>query len=276
MEITDSVAVGEASEASPSAQLNPKPAASQPPSPKAPKPSQPRTLTYYYAQGGDCQLVEHTYYALCYVEKAEQPAWTVYVLTAENLKKGTHRRTQDFRPDPKVATGSAELSDYRKSGYDRGHLVPAGDFKWDSVAMSETFYLSNMSPQLHEFNAGIWERVESTVRSWARRHKRLLVYTGPLLEKPKETIGRSQVVVPRAFYKVVYAIEDEKSPQAVAFLVPHAPSRRDPMDFLVPVDSVEKVTGIDFFPALPDPTEEAIEARIDRRFWEAPPTRRKR
>lgn len=276
IEITDSEAAPESTEVSPPAQLKPKPQ-TQPPATQKPAPvSKPRTLAYYYAQGPNCALVEHTYYALCYREEAEQPAWTVYVLTAENLKQGTHRRTQDFRPDPKVATGSADLSDYRKSGYDRGHLVPAGDFKWDPAAMSETFYLSNMSPQLHEFNAGIWERVESTVRSWARRHKRLLVYTGPVLDKPKEHIGANRVAVPRAFYKVVYAIENEKSPQALAFLVPHAPSQRDPLEFLVPVDSVEKVTGIDFFPALPDPVEEAVEARVDRRFWAAPATGRKR
>lgn len=269
--------------AAPAAQL-PSPATTTPKAPPKPpaQPSRPaerpkaRPLAYYYAESPDCQIIEHTHYTLCYNEEAEQPAWTVYVLSGERLKQGNLRRTQDFRPDPKVAMASADLSDYRKSGYDRGHLVPAGDFKWDSVAMSETFYLSNMSPQLHEFNAGIWERVESTVRSWARQHKRLVVYTGPVLDKPKGHIGRNRVAVPRAFYKVVYWVEDEKAPRAVAFLLPHAPSNREPLDFLVPVDSVEKVTGIDFFPALPDPIEEAIERQVDRRFWAQPIRSRRR
>lgn len=220
-----------------------------------------------YAQGPACQIVRHTYYVLCYDEKYEQPRWTVYILEGADLARAHVRRTQDFRPDPQVQTGSAGLEDYKHSGYDRGHLVPAGDFKWDSVGMSETFYLSNMSPQLHEFNAGIWEEVESTVRSWAKAKKRLVVYTGPVLDKPREYIGAHKVAVPRAFYKVVYWLEDEKAPRAVAFLVPHAPSKRAPTDFLVSVDSVEKVTGIDFYPALPDPLEEQIEARIERDFW---------
>ncbi|GIV22485.1 MAG: DNA/RNA non-specific endonuclease [Bacteroidia bacterium] len=232
-------------------------------------------LEQAYAQGAACQIVRHTYYALCYDEKYEQPRWTVHILEGAQLARGRIRRTQDFRPDPHVPTGSAALEDYKRSGYDRGHLVPAGDFKWDSVGMTETFYLSNMSPQLHEFNAGIWEEVESTVRSWAQAKKCLVVYTGPVLDNPRDYIGPNKVAVPRAFYKVVYWLEDEKAPRAVAFLVPHAPSRRPPMDFLVSVDSVEKVTGIDFYPALPDPIEERVEARIERDFWR-PPKRHKR
>lgn len=275
IELADSM---EAAAATPAAQLPSPTALPKPTTQPSRPPERPkaRPLAYYYAAAPNCQIVEHTHYTLCYVEAAEQPAWTVYVLSGEKLKHSQVRRTQDFRPDPKVATASAEVTDYRKSGYDRGHLVPAGDFKWDSVAMSETFYLSNMSPQLHEFNAGLWEAVERTVRDWARRHKRLVVYTGPVLDQPQGYIGRNRVAVPRAFYKVVYWVEDEKAPQAVAFLVPHAPSQRQPTDFLVPVDSVEKVTGIDFFPALPDPIEEAIERRVDKRFWAAPSRNRRR
>lgn len=221
----------------------------------------------------ECQYIRHTHFALCYDEEHEQPRWTVHILDGAKLREGRVRRTQDFRPDPKVTTRSAQLSDYRRSGYDRGHLVPAGDFKWDSTGMSETFYMSNMSPQIHEFNAGIWEEVESTVRSWARRKGRLVVYTGPVLNKIQQRVGESRVSVPGAFYKVVYHL-DEKNPAAAAFLVPHAPSRRAPTDFLVPVDSVEKVTGIDFFPALPDALEEKIESRLERRLWETSPRRR--
>ncbi len=225
------------------------------------------------ARSKTCQFVQHTYYALCYSEEHEQPLWTVYILDGKKLKESRIRRTQDFRPDPKTTTQSAHPSDYRRSGYDRGHLVPAGDFKWDSLAMSETFYMSNMSPQLRDFNAGIWERVESTVRGWARQKGRLVVYTGPVLDRVKERIGKNQVSVPRAFYKVVYHL-DEKNPSGVAFLVPHAPSHKAPTEFLVPIDSVEKVTGIDFFPALPDDIEERIESRLERRLWEASPRKR--
>lgn len=218
---------------------------------------------------GKCEYVRHTYYALCYDEEHEQARWTVYILEGKKLREGRIRRTQDFRPDPKVSTRSAQLADYRRSGYDRGHLVPAGDFKWDSIGMSETFYLSNISPQIHEFNAGIWEEVESTVRAWARQKGRLVVYTGPLLDTIKERIGSSRVSVPRGYYKVVYHL-DEKVSSAIGFLVPHAPSSKSPLSYIVTVDSVEKVTGIDFFPALPDGVEERIESRLELRLWEAP------
>lgn len=254
--------------------------------PSPPKPSMaskpetpPASLSSYLklehlkAQGKSCLYVRHTYYALCYSEEHEQALWTAYILEGKKLRDSRVRRTQDFRPDPKVPTQSAQSSDYKRSGYDRGHLVPAGDFKWDSLAMSETFYMSNMSPQLHEFNAGIWEEVESTVRRWARQKGRLVVYTGPVLDRVKERIGKSQVSVPRAFYKVVYHL-DEKNPSGVAFLVPHAPSHKAPTEFLVPIDSVEKVTGIDFFPVLPDDIEKRIESRLERRAWEASPYKR--
>jgi len=251
-----------------------KPAPSGPQKSRSAAPPKPASLENFYAQAAGCQVIRHTYYALCYAEEVEQPRWTVHVVEGRRLRESRVRRTQDFRPDPAVPTQSAELADYRGSGYDRGHLVPAGDFKWDSVGMSETFYLSNMSPQLHEFNAGIWEEVESTVRAWAREKGRLVVYTGPVLDKPKGYIGPNRVAVPRAFYKVVYWVEGNRG-EAVAFLVPHAPTRRPPRAFLVPVDSVERVTGIDFWPALPDGLESEIEARVNTSFWGAP-SRRKR
>lgn len=254
-------------------------ALSGPAKPHVGGPSAPSTqggLEAFYAQAPGCQVVRHRYYALCYDEEAEQARWTVYVLEGKRLEQGRLRRTQDFRPDPAVATASAQLQDYARSGYDRGHLVPAGDFKWDAQGLSETFYLSNMSPQLHEFNAGIWEAVESTVRSWARQKGRLVVYTGPVLGKPLGFIGQSRVAVPRAFYKVGYALEGETPTEAVGVLVPHRPTRRSPMEFLVPVDSVERETGVDFWPALPDPLEARLERRVDKSFWRAAASRRRR
>jgi len=225
------------------------------------------SLDYIAAKSSlPCEIVRHTYYMLCYIEAHEQPAWTAYVLEGQKLKEGKLRRTQDFREDPKVSTRSATLSDYRRSGYDRGHLVPAGDFKWDAVAMSETFYLSNMSPQLHEFNAGIWEAVERTVRSWAKQKGRLVVYTGPILRLHLKKIGNN-VSVPDTFYKIIYAFVNDEV-QAVGFLVPHQSFPENAVSrFMVPVDSVEKVTGIDFFPALPDDIEEKAERQWDRSAW---------
>ena len=254
--------------------LPPPPPQSAPPPPQAPSKKEPAYpikslfhLKHISAQSKlPCEVVAHTYYLLCYVEAHEQPCWTAYVLEGQKLKQGHLRRTQDFREDPKVRTHSATLADYRRSGYDRGHLVPAGDFKWDSIGMSETFYLSNMSPQLHEFNAGIWEAIERTVRNWARQKGRLVVYTGPLLRPNLKKIGQN-VSVPDTFYKVVYTVFGREV-QAVAFLVPHRPFPENMVArFMVSVDSVEKVTGIDFFPALPDDIEEKAESRWDKSQW---------
>jgi endonuclease G len=217
-----------------------------------------------------CEVIRHRYYILCYQEADEQASWTAYVLEGKKLQQGNLRRTQDFREDPKVRTGSAELSDYRRSGYDRGHLVPAGDFKWDSVAMSETFYLSNMSPQLHEFNAGIWEAVERTVRAWAKAKGRLVVYTGPILRSDLKKIGR-RVSVPDSFYKVVYALEGSRV-QAVGFIVPHQSFPKSAVSrFMLPVSDVEKIVGIDFFPELPDPIEVKAERHVQQGFWFSSP-----
>jgi endonuclease G len=108
------------------------------------------------------QIITHKYYTLSYSENDEQPYWVAYLLTS-SMVNGNTKRTEDFRKDPLVSTGSAELSDYRRSDYDRGHLCPAGDMTINSEAMSETFYLSNMSPQAPSFNRGIWQQLEAKV-----------------------------------------------------------------------------------------------------------------
>ena len=126
------------------------------------------------------EVVKHTYYTIDYNEKHEQPNWVFYRLTIENTK-GKAKRKDDFRPDPSVSTGSAELSDYKGSGYDRGHLCPAADMKQSDQAMSETFFLSNMSPQVPSFNRGIWAKLEAEVRRQIKgEDDTLYVITGPI------------------------------------------------------------------------------------------------
>ncbi len=105
-------------------------------------------------------------FALLYSEPHEQPAWVAYLLTDDEVQ-GTLSRTNNFRADPGISTGSAALSDYRGSGYDRGHLAPAADMKWSSAAMSESFLMSNMTPQVPGFNRGIWKKLEAWVREQA-------------------------------------------------------------------------------------------------------------
>ena len=214
-------------------------------------------------QGG--QIIEHCGYVLSYIEDHEQAEWAAYELTSKELK-GKEKRTDDFRPDPAIKTGSAEPSDYMASGYDLGHLVPAADMKWSKEAMSETFFLSNMSPQEPGFNRGIWKRLEDAVRKWAKADKRLYVATGPVLQKGLPAIGPNKVSVPKLYYKVIL---DYVRPEikAIGFVMPNKPSKAGVMEYAVTVDSVEALTGIDFFPALPDSVEKAVEKAADRERW---------
>ncbi len=116
--------------------------------------------------GQDLSIVDHKYYSLCYSEEHEQAAWVSYNLTINEVY-GDITRTNNFREDPYIREGSATLDDYRGSGFDRGHLAPAADMAFSTIAMSESFYLSNMSPQAPSFNRGIWKKLESYVRKLA-------------------------------------------------------------------------------------------------------------
>jgi len=214
------------------------------------------------------KLVKHSYYALSYVEEHEQPEWVAYELTRENLYPNA-KRQDNFRPDPRVAKGSASKRDYRGSGYDRGHLVPAGDMKFSKKAMSETFYLSNMSPQVRNFNGGIWRELEESVRYWTKKWGRLYVVTGPVLtEGIREKIGGNGVSVPDQYYKVLLDL-DEPEIKAIGFLIPNEVSVDPLKAYAVPIDEIEELTGLDFFSnIINDPKLEAkLEKGYNIRQW---------
>jgi endonuclease G len=175
-------------------------------------------------------------------------------------------RTNDFREDYKVTTGSASLSDFKGSGYDRGHLAPAGDMKWSSTAMSESFYMSNMSPQKPGFNRGIWKKLESSVRNWADDNGEIYVVTGPILNEQFSTIGYNGVSIPNYYYKVIL---DYKEPElkGIGFILLHEKSSSSLKSFAVSIDEVERRTGIDFYHLLPDEIENQIESTIDISKW---------
>jgi endonuclease G len=210
------------------------------------------------------QVVKHTYYVLSYSEVDEQPEWVYYKLTA-SFVNGPVSRTDDFRPDPEVSTGSAQLYDYKGSGYDRGHLCPAGDMKLSREAMSETFYMSNMSPQEPSFNRGIWKNLEATVRNWAVREGEIYVVTGGILSGAKGKIGTNGVTVPKYYYKVVYDPAGEQ--KMIALILPNQKGTQPLQSYVVSVDKVEQLTGIDFFPELPDDLENKLERSSNAALW---------
>ena len=217
--------------------------------------------------GGKGEVIEHTGYTLSYNEKYEVPEWVAYELTREEVVTQSVERKDNFREDKAVTTGSATLNDYKKSGYDRGHMAPAADFRWSFDAMNDTFYLSNMCPQTHAFNAGIWSDLEEAVRSIAYEDECIYVVTGPVLtDGPYETIGENKVAVPKYFYKVIL---DYTAPtiKAIGFIMPHENSKEPLSYFAVTVDEVENMTGLDFFPLLPDDEEEKLESSLDTTLW---------
>jgi endonuclease G, mitochondrial len=217
------------------------------------------------AHSSELDIVRHIGYALKYDEQFEQADWVIYELTAGHLNGNVPRR-DNFRPDTAVKTGSSKPEDYRGSGYDRGHLAPAGDMKWSSKAMSESFFMSNMSPQKHEFNAGIWEQLESQVREWAKENGEVYVVTGPVLKENLPRIGIDRVAVPEYYYKIIL---DYKQPEykAIAFVMPNRAAEYPLQNYVVTIDSVQLITGIDFFPALPDSMERTLESTVQPALW---------
>lgn len=218
-----------------------------------------------YNTGG--QIVKHTAYTLQYNEEHEQADWVAYYLTRTRLYGGVSR-TDDFREDPLVTTGSAQLDDYKYTGYDRGHMAPAGDFTWSQNAMSESFFLSNMSPQRNSFNAGIWETLESQVRGWANTgNDTIFIATGPLLRAGLPKIGaRNRLSVPEYYYKALMR-KTTTGLYTIAFLMKHENSSQSLSKFAITVDSLERATGIDFFTKLPAETQADIESKIDVTKW---------
>lgn len=213
-------------------------------------------------------IVRHKYFTLSYVEKFELPEWCAYELTAEHLNQPWVERTNNFRPDTSVETLSSAPDDYRKSSYDRGHIVAAADMAFSEEAMAETFLMSNIAPQVPGFNKGIWRELEELTRDWTKRSGHLYVVSGPVLSQPiKFWIGENQVAVAPSFYKVILDI-DEPELKAIGFVIPNQTSTERLETFAFSVDEVEQLTGINFFQNLLEPTvEKELEANFDVSLW---------
>ena len=211
-------------------------------------------------------IVHHTAYDLMYNEQHEQADWVAYELTAQHTIKAVERSNK-FIEDPLVKTGSAANEDYAGSGYDRGHLAPAADMGWSQLTMEESFYFSNMSPQVPNLNRGLWKQLEEQVRLWAKEDSIVLVVTGPILKDSLPSIGPNKVSVPTAYYKVIL---DVAYPQikAIAFVMPNEPIQGKVEDYITTVDSVELLTGLDFFPLIDNQVESILESGYCRSCWQ--------
>lgn len=222
-------------------------------------------------EAGD-EVVVHAGHLLVYSEKHEQPKWTAHIASPD-LIKGNLARIDSFLPDPLVKTGTAMTADYWNSGYDRGHLVPSADMRWNLEALQGTYLYSNISPQLPELNRETWADLED----WGRRYvnfskRRVFIVTGPVLRDGLPTMQKAdrknEVSIPEYFWKVIADLDGDQ-PKAIAFVMKNAKLDGPPISFAVTVDSVETLTSLDFFPALDDAVETKIEAMRELKDWYA-------
>jgi endonuclease G len=205
------------------------------------------------------QVIHRTGYTLAYDAKTRTPQWVAWELTKKETQ-GTEERSNVFQPDPDVKGAKVVTKDYSHSGYDRGHMAPAADMKWSKKAMKESFYMSNICPQDHNLNTSDWSELENKSRQWARRFGKVYIVCGPIYNgKRNEYIGDHRVKVPDAFFKVVL-INEKKKQCAMGFYFENEAGERKLQEYLVPVDRLEQLTGMDFFSALPDNLEDRLEA----------------
>ncbi len=215
------------------------------------------------------EIVIHTDFTLSYNNKHLVPNWVAWVLTPDR-NAGSEKRANDFQPDTSIKHGPiAYDTDYRGSGYDRGHMCPSADNKHSREAMNECFLFSNMCPQTHALNAGDWEKLETLCRKWAIAYDSIYIVCGPIIDKGETyaTIGTNKVLVPKQFYKVVLRWTGSNSAEAIGFIFDNDTSSHPLTSYAVMVDSVEARTGINFFSKMPREVERRAEASFDCTKW---------
>ena len=211
------------------------------------------------------QLLVRTAYVASYNKDTKIPNWVAWHLTADHTD-GTVKRLGGFHEDREVPVPRATPKDYRGSGWSRGHMCPAGDNKWDADAMYESFSLVNVCPQDAKLNSGLWNSLEMDCRKWARKYGDVYIVCGPVfMKRQHDTIGDNQVYVPEAFFKVVLCLQGR--PKALGVIVRNNDGQKKRDLYYNTVDQIERITGLDFFPLLPDDVEEAVESRVNIHDW---------
>lgn len=214
-------------------------------------------------------VLHYSEFSLSYNEMHEQADWVAYQLTKTELEVARDR-CDCFASDDSIATGSASPNDYSSSGFDRGHLAPSSTTKISEQANRESFLMTNMSPQLPGFNRGgfIWERLEEWEKQMAEEHDTLYVVTGPVFVNNLGHIGSNEVTIPGYFYKVILRFDEEGKAKTIAFLIPHVGSSNAELeDYIIPINALEQITGVDFFPSLPSSSENRVESQFAPTQW---------
>lgn len=211
------------------------------------------------------QIIHHTGYTVSYNKDLKLPNWVSYELTRKETK-GKEKRNDRFIADPLVIGSIATNADYTRSGYDKGHMAPAADMKWSSQAMKESFYFSNMCPQHPQLNRRGWKNLEEKIRDWAIADSAIVIICGPIVNKQPKTIGKNKVAVPQQFFKVILS-PYVKPMRAIGFLFNNKQAVEPLSTYAVTIDSIERLTNMDFFASLPDDIENKIEAEANYFQW---------
>lgn len=211
------------------------------------------------------QILYRTSYIVSYNRDTKIPNWVAWNLTADHTD-GPYNRLGNFHEDEDVMQPRATIEDYRGCGWSRGHMCPAGDNKWDESAMYDTFSLTNVCPQNANLNSGLWNSIEMDCRKWARRFGDVYIICGPVfMNREHEIIGGNQIYVPEAFFKVVLCLNGK--PKGIGFIIRNTDGNKKHDLYYNTIDQVERITGMDFFPALIDEIEEEVESEADINDW---------
>jgi len=212
------------------------------------------------------QILYRKSYVVSYNKEIKCPNWVFWELTSAHADGDIKRPDYAFHEDLDVPAPRAELGDYKHSGYDRGHMCPAGDNKWDNDAMYESFLMTNMCPQNQNLNSGLWNQIEIQCRQWAKKYGRIFIVCGPIfMNREHKTIGANHVFVPEAFFKVVVCLDD--NPKGIGFICRNTDGNRKKDYYVNTVSQVERATGYSFFPGIDQETAEIIKEYADLKEW---------
>lgn len=212
------------------------------------------------------QVIVHKGYSASYNKDTRLPNWVAYELTDIEVN-GTCKRNSRFFPDPDAKGRQADNEDYRNTGWDKGHIAPAGDMKWDEQAMLESCYFTNICPQNHNLNGGDWRTLEEKCRDYARRFGNVYIAAGVVVGEMKNgTIGHNKVVVPDGFFKVLLICKEGKY-EGIGFYFENVAGHKPLSVYFKTIDEIEELTGIDFFYSLPDKLEEEVERTVNEEIW---------
>ena len=216
----------------------------------------------------EINFVKHTFYEIGFNTTYKLPAWTFYSLTKEHLALANLDRKGSFVKDPLLNAEQAKSADYSGSGFDKGHLVPCEDMSFSGKAMHETFYYSNCVPQTIELNRGLWKVLEDLSRHWGKEYGEVIIISGPVFEINQKKLGEGEIPIPNSFYKIILRHESQTY-KALSFILPNTTAPiHEVKNYVCSVDSIEKITSLNFFSELPDHLEVQFESVYNLSDWD--------